>query len=149
MSERIRWEPNGDGNVLFGYVGTLGGIAFRIWAPDDTHDDWLLSDRLTALNGGGRFIRADDPATLKTDAEFILSGFVSSLGAVFPAEAAADLRARADEMEGYCDGEAEGRHDRSMFATGLRRAADLIEHGDVPAANPEPSPAAGTETTDA
>jgi hypothetical protein len=82
---RIRWEPNGDGNVLLGYVGTLGGIAFRIWGPDDKHDDWLLSDRLTR-GGERRFIRADDPATLKADAEFILTEFVSSLGAIFRPE---------------------------------------------------------------
>jgi hypothetical protein len=90
MSERIRWERNGDGNALFGYVGTLGAVAFRICAPDDKHDDWLLSVRLTA-NGERRFIRADDPATLKADAEFVLAEFVSSLGAVFPAEAATEI----------------------------------------------------------
>jgi hypothetical protein len=91
----------------------------------------MMAAALPGFNG--RIKYRDTLEELHPDAEQWLSEFVSSLGAVFPADAAADLRSYAAEMEGFADGGEAGRHDRSMFATGMRRAADLIEHGDIPA----------------
>jgi hypothetical protein len=99
---------------------------------------------VVSLPGDTQHMYANDTengeSALKTKAESLLAEFTSSLGAVFSDAAAADLRSRADEMESYADGGDEGRHDRSMFATGMRRSADLIEHGDIPAT---PAPMAG------
>jgi hypothetical protein len=85
---RIRWEdePPASGDVYLiastGYIGTVKEPAFKIYTPDELHDNWLLSVRLLA---GGQFFRADDRAILKAEAERWLRVFVSSLGAVFPA----------------------------------------------------------------
>jgi len=84
VSERIRWEPNGDGDILMGYIGTRPGVAFRIYAPSHRDCRWLLSVRLIE---GGKFIYDDGPDDLKAEAERWLEEFVSSLGASFGAGA--------------------------------------------------------------
>lgn len=139
-SARIRWEPT-EYNGFVGYCtddASRADWVFRVWKTGT--GKWQLDSTLPGQFG--RHLYDDnDPAPLKAEAERWLEEFISSLGAVFTGEIAADLRARANEMETYTDGGEEGRHDRSMFATGMRRAADLIERGDQPAA-PDPSPAA-------
>lgn len=83
---RIRWEPNADGDVLMGYIGSRPGIAFRIYAPDHQNCQWLLSVRLVA---DAKFIYASDRdeakaiPELKNRAERWLEEFTSSLGAIF------------------------------------------------------------------
>src|SRR5450755_867047 len=83
---RIRWQdkPPVSGDVYLlasnGYVGTSKEPAFKIYRPDELHDNWLLSVRLTA---GAKFAYADTPDKLKAEAEQWLDRFVSSLGASF------------------------------------------------------------------
>ena len=138
MTGHIRWEGDGLSGNHVGRVGTLAWPAFRIYGPDAAHDNWMLAIQLSSADGRLRY--GDDPDKLKAEAEQWLAGFVAALGAIFPDAAAADLRFRADETESYADGGAEGRHDRSMFATGMRRSADLIERGDIPAEPLPPHP---------
>ena len=120
---RIRWSDE-PGETL-GYVGTFGRPAFRIWPPDEEGDRILL----VYLAGDGQHMYHDDTPhalePLKTKAERLLSEFVSSLGAIFGDAVAADLRSRAEELG--------AERDKLLFAAGLKRAADLIEHGDEPA----------------
>lgn len=83
---RIRWEdePTGDGDVYViaskGYAGAIEEPAFRIYRPDEVHDNWLLSVRLT---GGSKFFYGTSSDELKAEAERWLERFVSSIGAVF------------------------------------------------------------------
>lgn len=87
---RIRWEDKTPGNsdvynvASIGYVGTVTESAFIIYTPDEAHAGWLLSVRLTP---GSQFFYADSQDELKDRAERWLAGFVSSLGAIFPADA--------------------------------------------------------------
>jgi len=95
----------------------------------------------------GQFDRhtvSTDPGKLKAKAEKFLAEFVSSLGAVFGDAVAADLRSRADELEAAASQDDRERRNRLLFGVGLRRAADLVEHGDQPA---EPVPSRPEEET--
>jgi hypothetical protein len=83
VNGRIRWDGADDGEAT-GYVGSLGWPVFRIWPPDDKGDCllfvYLAGHQLDLWHG----------ATVdgqKAAAERLLEEFVSSLGAVFPAEA--------------------------------------------------------------
>ena len=86
-TDRIRWydKTPGNGDVYnvasIGYVGTIEESAFIIYTPDELHADWLLSVRLIP---GSMFLYADSADALKAGAEKWLSGFVASLGAIFP-----------------------------------------------------------------
>lgn len=82
-TERIRWEPTQYGGFT-GHVGTLADTnwLFQIWSAASVGGDWQLDSTLPGRFG--QHSRADDPATLKADAEFMLEEFVSSLGASFP-----------------------------------------------------------------
>jgi len=152
---RIRWHHvNGTVVEWFGYVGTMTTTAlFQILHPvaepteavmGSRFDEWALCTTFPGESVKARYASDRDEtkavAELKAEAERWLEEFVTSLGAVFPDAAAADLRSRANEMESYSDGGDEGRHDRSMFATGMRRSADLIERGDIPAEPVPPHP---------
>ncbi len=86
---RIRWEGDGHGGFA-GYVGTLEPWAFQLWqSPCDT-GNYVLGDwvRLAAFPraDGTRSVSGKDPDVLKAEAERWLEEFVTSLGAVFPAE---------------------------------------------------------------
>ena len=90
MSEtttRIRWRdktpPYSDNIAHVGYVGNIKKSTFIIYAPDELHDDWLLSVRLIP---GSQFFYADSADAVKAKAERWLAVFVSSLGASFPEE---------------------------------------------------------------
>lgn len=136
---RIRWEDNerrwDDGGSILGRAGTREDWLFQITQANNDPDDEALALMLQlpgADHRASEITQGGSPEALKAKAEEWLEEFVSSLGAVFGDAVAADLRSRADEMETYIEGGDEGRHDRSMFATGMRRSADLIEHGDIP-----------------
>ena len=83
---RIRWEPTGYGGWT-GHVGTRPETdwLFQIWSAASVGGDWQLDSTLPGHFG--QTSRADDPATLKADAEFLLAEFVSSLGATFGEDA--------------------------------------------------------------
>ncbi len=80
---RIRWEPTDFGGFT-GYVGTHQSMAFRLcpvpaWTLQE--GTWVLTFELPATPNKSRY--ADDPEELKAEAEDVLAGFVSALGAVF------------------------------------------------------------------
>jgi hypothetical protein len=140
---RIRWERNDDGSTVTaaheGYIGTIGEPQFFIFAPDDRDPWWILTSSLPGLPGAGRAERrahGDDTDQLRAEAEHWLTGFVSSLGAVFPDPAAKrETWPTADELAEM------SLHDQEAWE---RRCADAER------ANPEAATeAAGTETTDA
>ena len=81
-TERIRWEPTRNGGFE-GYVGTLEPSAFTIWKYRSDVAWWTLTGNLGAMR---ECPHGDDPEALKAEAERWLERFVSSLGAVFPAE---------------------------------------------------------------
>lgn len=137
MTERIRWDHDG----TEGYVGTIDARVFTIWPPEEeTGGEWLLT-ALLPDHHGYRFYGTQDE--LKAEAERWLERFISSLGAIFGDEAAADLRSRAEELGALVDRRPGAERDKLQFAAGLKRAADLIEYGDVPAVNPEPAKETG------
>ena len=82
MSERIRWEPLLGGN-FDGYVGTVTSPMFEVHLTSGRGaiQPWALRSDL--LEG---YSTATHPDELKAEAERWLEEFVSSLGAVFPAE---------------------------------------------------------------
>jgi hypothetical protein len=81
MTDRIRWEPNGEGGAFFGYVGTLGKV-FEICYAGAGAGNWRLT---SGLSGQLRWeVFRDDPDALKAEAERWLEQFAASLGAVFP-----------------------------------------------------------------
>src|SRR5580704_17990200 len=123
---RIRWtDETVNGHlVTAGYAGTFAEAAFRLYGPEGAQERWLLATRLIAGTG---FIPADTPDELKAEAERWLTRFVSSLGAVFPDTAAADLRSRAEELGAVVDRRPGAERDKLVFAAPLKRAADLIE----------------------
>lgn len=83
---RIRWtdESPQEFVTLAGRVGTRDEPAFRIFGPDGYNSRWLLSIRLAASS---EFTYGADPDDLKLEAERWLEEFVSSLGAIFSADA--------------------------------------------------------------
>jgi hypothetical protein len=146
----IRWEQETPQDIN-GYVGTMDVPMFQLWrTPCDYGDvligDWVLSSGVPKL-ATHRLHSSRDVDALKAEAERWLEEFTASIGAVFPEPIVAELRSYAAEMESYVDGGEAGLHDRSMFATGMRRAAGLIEHGDVPVSPDatETAPRAGKE----
>ena len=88
-TKRIRWEPTKYGGWT-GHAGTLADTnwLFQIWNAASVGGKWQLDSTLPGQFG--YHPPGDDIETLKADAEFLLAEFVSSLGAVFPAEPAAD-----------------------------------------------------------
>lgn len=87
---RIRWEKGQWGNLV-GYVGTLEPWAFQIWLPDDTRQ-WTL---ITALPTQHASIgHSADQDEMKAEAERWLEEFVTSLGAIFPAESSDEPEAK-------------------------------------------------------
>jgi hypothetical protein len=86
VSDRIRWEtePEITSAAYSGYAGTFGVNLFRIYAPDESDDRWIL---VSLLPGAEHRIGYGGSAEeLKPIAERLLSEFVSSLGAVWPPE---------------------------------------------------------------
>ena len=81
---RIRWEDDPDGPMAAstGYVGTLEPLVFQIWRPSLRSGEWTLTARLPG--DGDKAVYGDGPDELKAAAERWLSGFIASLGAVFP-----------------------------------------------------------------
>lgn len=133
-TNRIRWDDGPEPAVVWsGYVGTLLTPAFKIYGPDERAHNWLLAVQFGPE--GSLFFYADDPDESKAQAERWLEEFISSLGAVFPDALAADLRSRADELDGTVAHDTSHERDKQLFSAGLRRAADLIEHGDQPMAS--------------
>ena len=105
---RIRWEDAQPGTLAasLGYVGSMDKAAFRIYGPDyaGVRDNWLGAIR---LNGYMEctFLYAATLDGLKAEAERWLEEFVSSIGAIFPAEPAlppvateAEYRAEVEEV---------------------------------------------------
>lgn len=129
---RIRWygHPADRDPAFAGSVGTVDPSVFQIYAPDRFAPQWILTTSLTGMEDKRSF--ADTPDALKADAERWLSEFISSLGAIFGDDVAADLRSRADELEMMVDRRPGQERDNLLFSAGLKRAADLIEHGDQP-----------------
>ena len=84
---RIRWQdPDSPGNHPF--IGHVTGLedVFRIHPPEEPGDDeWVLTTWLPGLTERQLFGVLDN---LKLEAERWLEQFVTSLGAIFPAEAA-------------------------------------------------------------
>ena len=84
---RIRWQDDvlGSGEAD-GFTGTLDPPAFAIWKPPQAGGEWVLTSNLP----GQEHDRGFDvtPGKLKAVAERWLAEFVSSLGAVFPEDAA-------------------------------------------------------------
>lgn len=82
MSERIRWEPLLGGNFE-GYVGTRTEPVFKLFlATPGTPTPWAVRSELLEAYSTGTH-----PDDLKTEAEGLLSEFITSLGAVFPESA--------------------------------------------------------------
>lgn len=82
MTETTRiWWGSGDGASLIGRVGTLEENAFLI-VPPGIASEWALLSSLPGIDR--KRGHADDPDTLKAEAERWLEEFVSSLGAIFP-----------------------------------------------------------------
>jgi hypothetical protein len=77
---RIRWEPTKYGGWT-GHVGTIKQFVFQVWKPAEDKP-WQLESNLPGHFG--HISTSADPDKLKRRAEDWLSGFVSSLGAVFP-----------------------------------------------------------------
>jgi hypothetical protein len=128
---RIRWE--GEADRLRGYIGETDPLRLTITGPVGDCDWWQLQAWIPGV-AGSTTATSGGPDDLKAEAERWLEEFTVSLGAVFPDALVADLRSRADDLEATVPRD-EG-HERDMFlvGAGLRRAADLIEHGDQPAA---------------
>ncbi len=84
---RIRWEgrPEISSAAYLGYVGTLDPDLFRIYAPDDRDDDWILASMLPGQSSLRHY--SDNPDAPKAEAEKWLAEFTSSLGAIFPEDA--------------------------------------------------------------
>lgn len=139
MTKRIRWEPTKYGGWT-GHVGTAGDFLFQVWLADTAAGGWQLDSTLPGQFGSGWHRCDTDPEKLKADAEEWLERFVSSLGAVFGDAVAVGLRSRADEMDATVAHDTGHERDKQLFGAGLRRAADLLEHGDQPAVHPEPVP---------
>lgn len=132
MTDRIRWhdEPSSGMAACTGSVGTLNPAMFHIWRPDAHCAEWQLTTRLHDMEQ--KHCYGGDPEELKDQAEHWLAEFTSSLGAVFGDAVAADLRSRADDLEAMVCREPGQERDNLLFSAGLKRAADLIEHGDIP-----------------
>lgn len=85
---RLNWkhEPEASSAALAGYAGTFGQDLFRIYAPDESDDRWILASLLPgADHRSGYGASAEE---LMPVAERLLEEFVTSLGAAFPVEGA-------------------------------------------------------------
>ena len=86
---RIRWEDNehrwDDGGSILGHVGTFDGWLFQIaQASSDPGDEALaLMLQLPGVSVA-EISQGGNPEAIKAEAERWLSGFVASLGAIFP-----------------------------------------------------------------
>jgi hypothetical protein len=138
---RLRWEPLSNGDAL-GYV-TPGQWLYEICKPSDDADDDELALRSRLPGQAGTFWHGNDRGELEREAEGMLADFTASLGAIFPAGIIADLRSRANELEAMVGRTPAEERDSHLFAAGLKRAADLIEHGDQPAVQSAPAKEAG------
>jgi len=83
-TKRIRWEPTRYGGWT-GHVATLDPWVFQIFRSVCDEGAWKLMAQLPGELGNAR--AGDDLDELKAEAERWLTGFVVSLGAVFPDEA--------------------------------------------------------------
>ena len=88
MTERIRWEPDGPDGFT-GYAGTGEARLFEVWqTPCDgggyAIGEWLLTTQLPVIRNHTPHSR--NPDELKAEAERWLEEFISSLGAIFPAD---------------------------------------------------------------
>lgn len=83
---RIRWksEPEVSSAACAGYAGTFSRDLFRIYAPDESDDRWILASLLPGSDHRSAY--GESAEELKPIAERLLSEFVSSLGATFPEE---------------------------------------------------------------
>lgn len=94
---RIRWEDNerrwDDNGTILGYVGTRSEWLFAICEANDDADDeeLVLTVAFPGTHQAGSIGTGVSPVDLKAEAERWLTGFVTSLGATFPAEAVDDL----------------------------------------------------------
>ncbi len=82
MTERIRWKEALDGEAT-GYVGTLDRPVFRLWPPDEDGDRMLF---VYLAGRAGDLYHGTTADGQKAVAERLLTEFVSSFGASFPAE---------------------------------------------------------------
>lgn len=83
MTDHIRWasEPEITSAAYSGYAGTFDVNLFRIYAPDESDDRWILASLLPGSeHRSGYGLSAEE---LYPVAERLLSEFVSSLGASF------------------------------------------------------------------
>lgn len=131
---RIRWEPTKHGGWT-GHVGTRAGTdwLFQIWSAAAVGGDWQLDSTLPGHFG--QHSRADDPATLKADAEFMLEEFVAFLGAVFPDEPGT-MFADVMDQEAFCAQFAPGRrvrfeHPDAGYPADQKMAAAFLTPGGV------------------
>ena len=139
---RIRWEAGQFGNLV-GYAGTVESWVFQVWhISDDEDSHWsLISSLPDAQNWNAA--DPDDPEPLKAEAERWLTEFVSSLGAVFPAEPdestefqlseARDVLARWDAGQDGCPECSREKvladHVRALLAIVDREAASTAGEG--------------------
>ena len=87
MSEttaRLRWkhEPEASRAALAGYAGTFSQDLFRIYAPDESDDRWILASLLPGADHRSAY--GGSAEELMPVAERLLGEFVMSLGATFP-----------------------------------------------------------------
>lgn len=87
MTDRIRWEDDGNGGFE-GYAGTFDRYLFAVWrSSGDSGDiiigEWMLVTQLPRLLGT-RTPHGNDLAVVQAEAERWLAEFVASIGAVFP-----------------------------------------------------------------
>jgi hypothetical protein len=86
---RIRWELDKYAGWI-GYVSTLDASMFAVWPSpcDGGHyvlGDWVLTSQIPTPGIAGPY-SSPDPEALKAEAESLLEEFVTSLGAIFPAQ---------------------------------------------------------------
>jgi hypothetical protein len=133
---RIRWksEPEVSSAACAGYAGTFGQDLFRIYAPDESDDRWILASLLPGSDHRSAY--GGSPEELKPIAERLLAEFVTSLGATFSEGGGYDF---GDEDE---DGEpievryAPGRrvrfaHPGNGYPGDGEQAASLLTVGEV------------------
>jgi hypothetical protein len=99
---RIRWEsePEASSAACAGYAGTFGRDLFRIYAPDESDDRWILASLLPGSDHRSAY--GESAEELKPVAERLLAEFVVSLGAIFP-EKPGSVLADVSDAEAYAE----------------------------------------------
>lgn len=131
---RIRWksEPEVSSAACAGYAGAFGRDLFRIYAPDESDDRWVLASLLPGSDHRSAY--GESAEELKPIAERLLSGFVSSLGAIFPAEPDCSAVTRFEVIDHTTDSRQQSvRYSpdiaRSVVARNARVAASFQDDG--------------------